>query len=68
MALYNFTLTLSGVTARTVGLEDALHAAGCADAPSVFTERRSIWSSIAKETLLSRLFCQPLLISNPLRL
>ena len=32
MALYNFTLTLSGVTARTVGLEDALHAAGCADA------------------------------------
>ena len=30
MALYNFTLT--GVTARTVGLEDALHAAGCADA------------------------------------
>ena len=32
MALYNFTLTLSGVTSRTVGLEDALHAAGCADA------------------------------------
>lgn len=32
MALYNFTLTLSGVTAHTVGLEDALHAAGCADA------------------------------------
>ena len=32
MALYNFTLTLSGVTAHTVGLEDSLHAAGCADA------------------------------------
>lgn len=68
MALYNFTLTLSGVTARTVGLEDALHAAGCADATVCFTERRSIWSSIAKETLLSRLFCQRLPISNPHRL
>jgi len=32
MALYNFTLTLSGVTVHTVGLEDSLHAAGCADA------------------------------------
>ena len=44
MALYNFTLTLSGVTSRTVGLEDALHAAGCAgDALVCFTERRSVW-------------------------
>ncbi|CAH3411882.1 hypothetical protein AI2711V1_1396 [Raoultella ornithinolytica] len=32
MALYNFTLTLSGVTVHTEGLEDALHTAGCADA------------------------------------
>ena len=32
MALYHFTLTLSGVTADTDGLEDALFAAGCSDA------------------------------------
>ena len=32
MALYNFTLTRSGVSARTPGLEDALHHAGCTDA------------------------------------
>lgn len=32
MALYHFTLTLSGVTADTEGLEDALFAAGCSDA------------------------------------
>jgi hypothetical protein len=32
MTLYNFTLTLSGVSAHTPGLEDALHHAGCADA------------------------------------
>ncbi len=32
MALYNFTLTLSGVTADTENLEDALFAGGCDDA------------------------------------
>ena len=32
MALYHFTLTLSGVTADTEGLEYALFAAGCSDA------------------------------------
>lgn len=32
MALFHFTLTLSGVTADTDGLEDALFAAGCSDA------------------------------------
>jgi hypothetical protein len=32
MPLFNFTLTLSGVSANTPGLEDALHAAGCDDA------------------------------------
>ncbi|MGE0969693.1 helix-turn-helix transcriptional regulator [Klebsiella sp. WOUb02] len=32
MTLYNFTLTLSGVSAHTPGLEDALHHAGCTDA------------------------------------
>lgn len=32
MALYNFTLTLSGVTADTGNLEDALFAGGCDDA------------------------------------
>lgn len=32
MAQYTFTLTLSGVTADTVGLEDALFTAGCDDA------------------------------------
>lgn len=32
MALYNFTLTLSGVNSHTPGLEDALHRAGCTDA------------------------------------
>lgn len=67
MALYNFTLTLSGVTAHTVGLEDALHAAGCADAWSAFTERRSIWSSTANAILSNRPFCQRLPISNPPR-
>ncbi|QIK14458.1 DNA-binding protein [Leclercia sp. 29361] len=32
MALYNFTLTLSGVTHETEGLEDALYESGCEDA------------------------------------
>lgn len=32
MALYNFTLTLSGVTYETEGLEDALYECGCDDA------------------------------------
>lgn len=32
MTLYNFTLTLSGVTSDTPGLEDALFTAGCDDA------------------------------------
>lgn len=32
MPLFNFTLTLSGVTRSTPGLEDALHAARCDDA------------------------------------
>lgn len=32
MALYNFILTLSGVTYETEGLEDALYASGCDDA------------------------------------
>lgn len=32
MALYNFTLTLSGVTYETEGLEDALYGSGCDDA------------------------------------
>lgn len=32
MSLYNFTLTLSGVTAETEGLEDALFKSGCDDA------------------------------------
>lgn len=32
MSLFNFTLTLSGVTSDTPGLEDALFAAGCDDA------------------------------------
>lgn len=32
MALYNFILTLSGVTYETEGLEDALHESGCDDA------------------------------------
>ena len=32
MALYNFTLTLSGVTADTENLEDALFKSGCDDA------------------------------------
>ncbi|MGP3165113.1 helix-turn-helix transcriptional regulator [Serratia marcescens] len=32
MTLFNFSLTLDGVTADTTGLEDALHAAGCDDA------------------------------------
>jgi len=32
MALYNFTLTLSGVTFGTEGLEDALYESGCDDA------------------------------------
>lgn len=32
MALYNFTLTLSGITLETAGHEDALFAAGCDDA------------------------------------
>lgn len=32
MALYNFTLTLSGVTYETEGLEDALSESGCDDA------------------------------------
>ncbi|MBA4823500.1 DNA-binding protein [Pantoea ananatis] len=32
MALYNFTLTLSGVTYETKGLEDALYKSGCDDA------------------------------------
>ncbi|MRS14846.1 DNA-binding protein [Enterobacteriaceae bacterium RIT691] len=32
MPLFNFTLTLSGVTADTEGLEDALFTAGCDDA------------------------------------
>ncbi len=31
MPLFNFTLTLSGVTADTQGLEDALFTAGCDD-------------------------------------
>ena len=31
MALYNFSLTLSGVTSQTPGLEDALYASGCDD-------------------------------------
>ena len=61
MALYNFTLTLSGVTAHTVGLEDALMPW------SAFTERRSIWSSTANAILSNRPFCQRLPISNPPR-
>ena len=32
MALFNFSLTLSGVTCGTEGLEDALYASGCDDA------------------------------------
>jgi len=32
MALYHFTLTLSGVTNEVEGLEDALYASGCDDA------------------------------------
>jgi len=32
MPLYNFTLTLSGVTSDTTGLEEALFTAGCDDA------------------------------------
>ncbi|ENZ7486683.1 DNA-binding protein [Klebsiella aerogenes] len=32
MPIFNFTLTLSGVTSQTPGLEDALFAAGCSDA------------------------------------
>jgi len=32
MALFNFTLTLSGVTYETEGLEDALYESGCDDA------------------------------------
>jgi hypothetical protein len=32
MPLFNFTLTLSGVTSQTPELEDALFAAGCSDA------------------------------------
>ncbi len=32
MPLYNFTLTLSGVTSATEGLEDALFESGCGDA------------------------------------
>lgn len=32
MKLFNFTLTLSGVTSDTAGLEDALFSAGCDDA------------------------------------
>lgn len=32
MALFNFTLTLSGVTCETPGLEDALYQHGCDDA------------------------------------
>ena len=32
MALYNFTLTLSGVSYETEGLEDALYQNGCDDA------------------------------------
>lgn len=32
MALYNFTLTLSGITYETEGLEDALYESGCDDA------------------------------------
>ncbi|EGT5658692.1 DNA-binding protein [Citrobacter braakii] len=32
MALYNFTLTLSGVTNEVEGLEDALYESGCDDA------------------------------------
>lgn len=32
MAFYNFTLTLSGVTYETEGLEDALYESGCDDA------------------------------------
>jgi hypothetical protein len=65
MALYNFTLTLSGVTE---GLEDALHTQAALMPWSVFTERRSIWSSIAKATLSNGPFCQRLPISNPHRL
>ena len=68
MALYNFTLTLSGVTARTVGLEDALHAAGCADALVCFYGTAVYLEFDREETLLSRLFCQRLPISNPHRL
>ncbi|MDD9341455.1 MAG: DNA-binding protein [Providencia heimbachae] len=32
MALFNFTLTLSGITLQTKGIEDALFSAGCDDA------------------------------------
>lgn len=32
MALFNFILTLSGVTSETIGIEDALYIAGCDDA------------------------------------
>lgn len=32
MALFNFTLILSGVTSETIGLEDALYINGCDDA------------------------------------
>ncbi|STW80163.1 DNA-binding protein [Klebsiella michiganensis] len=69
MALYNFTLTLSGVTARTVGLEDALHAAGCADAPGLFLRNGGLSGVRSRKRLSwSRLFCQRLPISNPHRL
>ncbi|HFZ8994287.1 TPA: helix-turn-helix transcriptional regulator [Citrobacter freundii] len=36
MPLFNFTLTLSGVTSSTPGLEDTLHSAGCDDALTCF--------------------------------
>ena len=51
MALYNFTLTLSGVTADTENLEDVLFAGGCDDAYSVFTVNQSIWNLTGKHRL-----------------
>ena len=48
MALYNFTLTLSGVTYETEGLEDALYESGCNDA-LICTYGNSIYVEFDRE-------------------
>lgn len=48
MALYHFTLTLSGVTSDTEGLEDALFASGCDDALICFYGT-SVWLEFDRE-------------------